>query len=186
MVIRSLKYLWPLLFCLLLSACIFHSAPPDNVEFQPVESLKDFEGVFRNLGERGPGEKPVYLSYLIWNSREIPHHTITTIEVRVPDADSLIVRALRNGQVEKEDTFIRERDFKIRNGRIQLGRQWALLNYGGDDPTVGPRYEIYEMGLDAKGDGKYRSRASFAGLIFMLFPAAISSSDEVRFIKLEP
>lgn len=186
MVIRRVRCLWLLLFCLLLSGCIFRSAPPDNVGFQPVESLKEFEGVFRNLGESGSEGQPVYLSYLIWKSQDIPHHAVTAVEVRVPDADTLVVRALRNDQIEKEDTLIRERDFKIRNRRIRLNRQWALLNYGGDDPTVGPRYEIYEIGLDAKGAGKYRSRASFAGLIFMIFPAVISDTEEVRFIMLEP
>lgn len=186
MAIRKMRCLWLPLFCLLLCGCIFRSAPPNNVEFQPVANLKEFEGVFRNLGESGPEEQPVYLSHLIWGAQDIPHSAITAVEVRAPDADTLVVRAFRNDQIEKIETFIRERDFKIRDGRIQLNRRWALLNYGGDDPTVGPRYEIYEIGLDAKGAGKYRSRASFAGLIFMIFPAAISSTEEVRFIRLEP
>lgn len=186
MVIRREICLWLLLFCLLLNGCIFRSAPPENVGFQPVENLKEFEGIFQNLGERNPKDQPVYLSYLIWKSRDVPHSAITTIEVKVPDADTLIVRAFRDDQIEKEDTLIRERDFKIRDGRILLNRQWALLNYGADDPTVGPRYEIYEIGLDAKGDGKYRSHAAFAGLVFLLIPVAFSDTDEVRFVRLEP
>jgi hypothetical protein len=186
MVIRRMRWLWLLLFCLILKGCIFRSAPPDNVGFQSVESLKAFEGVFRNLGESDGKGQQVYLSYLIWKSPDIPHSAITAVEVRVADADSLVVRAFRDDKIEKEDTFVKERDFRIRNGRIQLNRQWALLNYGGGDPLVGPRYESYEIGLDAKGDGKYRAHGSAAGLIFLLFPVAISDTEEVRFIRLEP
>lgn len=175
-----------LLFCLILNGCIFRSAPPDNVGFQSVESLKAFEGVFRNFGESDGKGQQVYLSYLIWESPGIPHSAITAVEVRVADADSLVVRAFRDDKIEKEDTFVKERDFRIRNGRIQLNRQWALLTEGGDDPLVGPRYESNEIGLDAKGDGKYRSHIAAAGLVFLLLPVAISDAKEVRFVRLEP
>ncbi|HXV22233.1 MAG TPA: hypothetical protein VD811_14705 [Desulfuromonadales bacterium] len=185
MVVRRMKCLWLLVFCILVSGCIFHSAPPDNVGFLSVESLRELEGVFRNLGESDAERQPVYLSSLIWKSSDIAHSAITAVEVRVPDAESLIVRALRDDKIEKEDIFVRERDFRIRHGRIQLNRQWALLNYGSGDPLVGPRYESYEIGLDAKGDGKYRSHGAGAGLIFLFFPVAISDTQEVRFIRLE-
>ena len=54
------------------------------------------------------------------------------------------------------------------------------LNYGSGDPLVGPRYESYEIGLDAKGDGKYRSQGVGAGLSFLFFPVVISETQEVR------
>lgn len=186
MILRGKKYLWVLVFCLHVSGCSYHSAPPDNVDFLPVENLIEFEGVYLNLGEGGSQGKPVYLSSLIWNSRDLDHSTFTAVEVQVADTDTLAVRALRDDQIVKEETFVREKDFRIHQGKIQLHRRWALFNYGGDDVLVGPRYEIYELGLDENRDVKYRSRSAGAGLIFLLFPVAISDTHEVRFLRLTP
>ncbi|MDZ4185858.1 MAG: hypothetical protein U1D97_12895 [Desulfuromonadales bacterium] len=177
---------WFLVLCILVSGCSYHSAPPDNVDFLSVESLSELEGVYRNLGERDSDSQPVYLSSLIWKSTDIAHSAVTAVEVTVRDADTLVVKALPDGSIEKEETFVRGRDFRIQQGRIQLIKRWALLNYGADDVLVGPRYEISELGLDAKRDGKFSSRGAGAGLIFLLFPFAFHGSEEVRFIRLDP
>ena len=177
---------WFLVLYILVSGCSYHSAPPDNVDFLPVESLREFEGVFRNLGERDSDRQPVYLSSLIWKSGDITHSVVTAVEVTVLDADTLVVKALRDGSIEKEETFVRGRDFRIHHGRIQLTKRWALLNYGAGDVLVGPRYESSELGLDAKRDGKFSSRGAGAGLIFLLFPFAFHGTEEVRFSRLDP
>lgn len=186
MILRGKKYLWVLVFCLQVSGCSYHSAPPDNVAFLPVENLLEFAGIYRNLGEGGPQGKPVYLSSLIWNSRDLDHSTFTAVEVQVADANTLVVRALSEDKIAREETFVREKDFRIEQGRIQLLWRWALFNYGGDDVLVGPRYELSELGLDVNRDVKYSSRAAGAGLIFLLFPVAISDTQEVRFLRLTP
>lgn len=184
--ISRMRRLGFVLLGLVLSGCILRSAPVDNAAFRSVDSLKELEGVYQNLGEGASAGHPVYLSSLIWPSQGIPHHSITTVSVNAHDEETLIVRAFRDEHIEREDTFVRARDFRFRDGRILLSRRWAPLNYGGDDPTVGPRYEIYELGLDTEGSGKYRSHASFAGLVLMIFPAAISATEEVRFLRLAP
>jgi hypothetical protein len=177
---------WFLVLCILVSGCSYHSVPPDNVDFLSVESLREFEGVFRNLGERDSDRPPVYLSSLIWKSNNINHSAVTAVEVTVLDEETLVVKALRDGSIEKEGTFVRGRDFRIHRGRIQLIKRWALFNYGAGDVLVGPRYENSELGLDAKGDGKFSSHGAGAGLIFLLFPFAFTGTEEVRFIRLDP
>jgi hypothetical protein len=176
-----------LLVGVLIAGCSFHSAPADNVEFRGVVALQEFEGRFTNLGEvEGEGAAPVYLSAQIWPKEPaMAHDTITAVEVWAENEDTLLVRALRQDAVARESRFVLGKDFQLREGRIQLNSDWALLNEGAGDPLVGPRYSRAELGLDTRGNAKYRSQGAAAGLIFMMLPVALSLSEEVRFVRME-
>jgi hypothetical protein len=176
-----------LLACILVAGCSFHSAPADNAEFRQATTLKEFTGRFTNRGEVDGGRTAaIYLSALIWPQEStLAHGSITTVEVRAESEDILLVRALREDAVARESRFILGKDFQLREGRIHLRSDWALLNEGAGDPLVGPRYSRTELGLDLRGDAKYRAKGAAAGLIFLLFPVALSLSEEVRFVRVE-
>src|SRR5438093_1175367 len=97
------------LYCLvmLLDGCITTTRPPENVEFGNIETIRDLEGVYQNLGEGKQGATPVYLSAVIWPRTEgMIHAAVVAIEVRAVSDNTLVVRALKKDGVEKEDTFV--------------------------------------------------------------------------------
>jgi len=165
---------------LLLNGC-FTSGPTDNVGFDKIETLRELEGVYQNLGEREQGAPPVYLSQVIWpKTAGIDHAAITTIEVRLLSHNTLRVRASRTDGIEKEDTFVEGKDFEIHSGRIRLKQKVGFQN----DLAIGPSYERDELGLDKKGHGKRSQQFGFVGLV-MVIPMVLGGSDEVRFIRID-
>lgn len=178
---RRFLSLFSLVF--LLNGCIT-SGPTDNAGFDKIETLKELEGVYQNLGEGEQGESPVYLSEVIWpKTVGIPHALITTIEVRLLSPNSLGVRAKSRVGVAKEDTFVEGTDFEIHSGRIRLKHR---VGSGGDiNPVLyGPYYERHELGLDTKGHGKLRRQDGFVGLL-MVMPIAGVTSEAVRFVRID-
>jgi hypothetical protein len=170
---------------LLLGGCIT-TGPTDNVDFDKIETIRELEGVYQNLGEREQGAPPVYLSQVIWpKTAGIAHAAITAIEVRLLSPNTLGVRASSKDGIEKEDTFVEGKDFEIHSGRIRLKQSFRIAGFKSGDPVVGPLYEREELGLDRKGHGKLSNQGGFVGLVMMLIPLAIGVSEEVRFIRIE-
>lgn len=182
-----------LFFVILLSSCfVIHDVPKDNVEFVKKTDPRDFKGVYRNAGDpKG------YLSQLIWRENDYvvgnsgnktPHKEIELIEV-LSMGETLTVRAIKDECVIYQQDYVVGRDFTLADGRIILKRKFHPLSREGDggghgDVLVGPSYEKIELGLDAKGDGKYRSQAYFAGMVFLLVPMAAWDNTDVKFVKL--
>ena len=161
-----------------------HSEPARNQPFHPVSRLCEFAGVYRNAGE--PEGR---LSEIIWGDTgpdavpEAGHEDIAFLEVS-STGNSLVVKAIGNGCVVQEKTFVLGRDFKISDGRIVIHRDVSLLSRGGDDVLLGPSREQATLGLDTEKHGKYRYAASAAGLVFMVIPAAMSEVRDVRFERV--
>ena len=179
-----MRILFPLFsLVLLLNGCNSYR-PTDNVSFDKIETLKELEGVYQNLGEGEQGHLPVYLSKVIWPKPEgIRHDLITTIEVRLLSPNSLGVRARRGVGVEKEDTFVEGKDFEIHSGRIRLKHGFGSA--GDIDPILyGPYFARHELGLDTKAHGKLRKQEGFIGLL-MVVPVAAVMSEEVRFVRID-
>jgi hypothetical protein len=174
------------LLCLLLSACSYHSVPPDNRDFIAVTSLSDLAGVYRNASEGEAGSKGLSLSQLIWPKHDssLAHTDIDAIEVRPLGDNALLIRALGAAGTLREQTFVAGEDFRLVDGRIRLSREFNILSSGPGDPLVGPRYGEVEIGLDQAGHGKFRSSFIGGGLIFLMLPVAISSNDELRFTRI--
>jgi hypothetical protein len=173
------------LFCLVLlfNGCSSYR-PTDNVGFDKIETLKELEGVYQNLGEGEQGNLPVYLSEVIWPKPEgIRHDLIATIEVRLLSPNSLGVMARSSVGVEKMDTFVEGTDFEIHSGRIRL--KHSVGSAGDKYPVLyGPYYERHELGLDTKAHGKLRKHEGFVGLL-MVMPVAAVMSEEVRFVRID-
>lgn len=107
------------------------------------------------------------------------------IEVRAIDERTLVVKALAKNAVIREDSFVEGKDFSLSSGRIKLKRQVHLsLAYPSGNPFIGPAYEEEELGLDEKGQGKYRQKAGFAGTAFLIIPVVGSGTDDTRFVKI--
>jgi hypothetical protein len=173
------------LFCLVLlfNGCNSYR-PTDNVGFDKIETLKELEGVYQNLGEGEQGNLSVYLSQMIWPKSEgIRHDLITTIEVRLLSPRNLGVKARSRVGVEKEDTFVEGTDFEIHSGRIRL--KHSVGSAGDKYPILyGPYYERHELGLDTKAHGKLRKHEGFVGLL-MVMPMAGVMTEDVRFVRID-
>lgn len=170
---------------LLLGGCHI-TGPTDNVDFSKIETIKELEGVYQNLGEREQGAPPTYLSEVIWpKSGGIAHAAITTIEVRLMSPSILMVRASSINGVEKEDTFVEGKDFEIHSGRIRLNQSFRIAGFRSGDPLVGPFYEGAELGLDRKAHGKLSTQGGFVGLVYMHIPLALGTKQEVRFVRID-
>ena len=168
----------------LVTGCI--QARGDRTEFGTIKSLNDLQGKYQNRAEGGPvGSSPIFLSMLLWPKEAPSHAEIETIEVNALDADSLVVRALSNRGVEKESIFSEGEQFSIVKGRIRLRWDFWIAGTRGE-PFLGPTYERAELGIDRRGQGKYRKDGAAAGLIFMLIPVVMADSEDYRFPRIEP
>jgi len=176
-----------------LSGCfVLHDVPKENLEFAQKIDPRDFKGVYRNAGD-----PKYYLSQLIWREHDFitdnygkktPHKEIELIEV-LSTGGSLTVRAIKNECVIYQQDYMVGRDFTLTDGRIVFREKFHPLSREGEgrghgDVLVGPSYEKIELGLDAKGNGKYRSQAYVGGLLFMLFPMGAWEKSDVKFVKL--
>jgi len=170
----------------ILLGCATSSTPPNNSDFAPITTLKDLEGVYSNAGTRDASVRyPIFLSSIIWPKvKGINHDKITTIEVRATDSHTLSVKAIRQDGIEREDTFVEGTDFILNSGRIRLKFHNGIAGFKGDEPMIGVYNEEVEVGVDLKGDGKYRSKGNAVGLVYSFLPIALSSREDVRFIKI--
>ncbi|HSQ01519.1 MAG TPA: hypothetical protein VL049_30215 [Candidatus Dormibacteraeota bacterium] len=174
------------------AGCSFSSAPPDDVDFAAVTDLHQLDGRYRNRGQGAPGDAPLLLSALVFpTDTALAHAAIEVLEVRATSPDTLTVRAIgAQGVVVTEGTFVAGRDFTLDEGRVRIGHRWAPLSYSPehapDDPLVGPRTETVELGIDRRGQGKYRSSFTGAGLVYLIVPIAFHQAREVRFERIEP
>jgi len=168
-----------------LSGC-FTSGPPDNLGFSEIVQLNDLDGVYENLGEGGSFE--LRLSQLVWPDVEDLEHTqINRIEVRAIDKNTLSVTATdKIAVIVKDEDFVAGKDFKIKDGVIQLSRRVVIPPLDSESMThfLGIGYEDVDIGLDEAGHGKYRSKGVTGGLLFMWFPIAAGGSNDVRFRRL--
>ncbi len=169
----------------LLAGCVLFSSPPNNQPFSSIRDVRSLEGTYRNKGEAGKMGSTVLLSAVIWPSTDVPHKDIEEIEVKALDERTLVVRARATGRtLLKESTFIEGKDFEIKDGRITIRRKGGIAGFTAGDPVVGPYYENVELGLDAQGQGKYKSDFGVAGLVYMFLPMAMVGSEDVRFVRI--
>jgi hypothetical protein len=188
-----IKTVIALLFVVTLSGCIVvNEVPKENLEFAPKADAQDFKGVYRNAGDPNG-----YLSQQIWRDhgyiidnfgKKTPHKEIELVEV-LSKGDTLTVRAIKDECVIYQKDYVVGRDFTLTDGRIVLNRRFHPLSREGDDGghgdvLVGPSYEKIELGLDSKGDGKYRNQGYFAGMVFLFIPIAGGGTSDVKFTKL--
>lgn len=164
-----------------MAGCI-SSAPVNNTDFGRIEKIEQLEGVYKNSGE---APTPFFLSRIIWpNEKELIHALIDTVEVRKVGSKTLMIRAIGEGVVKIESTFIKGIDFEIEDGRIRLNQHIGVFGFQKGDPFLGPYYESSVLGLDTTGQGKFRHRIGMIGLL-VIFPIAMGGDEEIRFVKIK-
>jgi len=167
-----------------LTGC-FASKPTNNVGFLTPSTLHELDGRYRNLGESGKAAGSVYLSELIpaWEDHLLHHRKIVAIDVRAHDETELHVQALLEGDtVAIEQTFVRGKDFEFHNGRIRFGPGFETFS-STDIMTHGVSHSTLELGLDRKGEGKYRGNVTFVG-VSLIVPVVAHGVVDVRFVKI--
>jgi len=150
---------------------------PESSQFSSTNDIKDLEGTYIN---RGSGFK--FLSNIIWKNNE-NRSSLTYAELInvTSDGDSVTVKAIKNGCVFFESKFVVGKDFKFENGKIKLRSEFSLSSKN----HIGPYFQKEVIGIDEYGDGKYISKESGAGLIFMMIPMAGHSTTEYAFKRIE-
>lgn len=169
-------------FATLIAGCI-SVAPVNNTDFGRISKIEQLEGVYKNTGE-GPQSR--LLSWIIWpDEKDLQHALVDTVEVRKVGEKTLLVRAVGEGLVKKESTFIEGNDFELKKGRIELKRHIGLSGFQKGDVMVGLAYESWEVGLDSEDQGKFRRRIRLVGLVFSILPMAMVGDEDVRFVKIK-
>jgi hypothetical protein len=165
----------------------FVSKPPKNVGFGRATTLHDLEGNYVNQGEVKEGDPTAFLSAIIWpNDPDLAHGNIETVEVRAEGDTLLTVRAIgSHGDVTRTSAFRRGKQFDLREGRILLKRKSSgVVPHRDGDVMLGVVSETVELGIDARGDAKYKTTSVAAGLVYLVIPIAGGDTREVRFRKL--
>ena len=170
-------------FICLLVACLsgcFTSGPEDNASFGNINALADLDGIYQNAGDGGSDSGTLYLSKIVWpKDTTLDHKSIDQIEVRSTNATALTVTARAGGTPVKVQQFEGGKDFTVRSGRIQLR---SYLD-GANDNFAGVGYIDVDLGLDVKGDGKYRESGTFAG-VMLLIPVVAGGHSDTRFVRI--
>jgi len=174
--------LWSSVLAVTLTGC-FASRPPDNVGFGTASALQEFAGTYQNLGESK--EQGPHLSAIIWPSdTNLPHWLIHTISVRAIGDTALAVRALGDSGLVKEGVFVSGRDFEFTHGRLRLRTK---VENSLNTPEAGGLFVAWttlELGFDKKGQGKLKKGETVVGAAYLVVPLAVTSSTEVRFVRL--
>lgn len=182
---EEMKKLLSFCFVILLVACV-GTKPEHNANFGTIENISDLQGVYQNLGDGGSRIYPKYLSAIIWPKVEkLNHKAITSIEVKVTGPKTLLVTARTKEGIEKEEAFIEGKDFTITSGKISLKQKIRVAGFKDGEVIVGPYYESEALGLDSKGEGKYKQQEAVAGLVFAFLPFVMGNNDEVRFVRID-
>jgi hypothetical protein len=155
-----------------------HQGPVENQSFREVQQLTELEGVYVNKGDpKG------FLSQEIWPKvGNFSHEAIQYIEVNAAN-DALIVKAIKNDCVVYERSYLLGRDFSVVDGAISIRSESHAVTRGPGDVVVGPSFQSKTLGIDKSGNGKARDSFFMAGLVFMIFPIALSDTKEVRYLK---
>ncbi len=165
--------------------CCVSSGPINNAEFDSGGNLSDLQGVYRNKGDAGEGTLPIYLSRVIWaDDKELVHENIDTIEVLESENNVLIVKAMSEKKLLKEEQFQLGKDFLFENGSITIDREGGVAGFKGGEPMLGLYYGSTSLGLDQKGHGKLRSSGAAVGMVYLFLPLALGAQDDVRFERI--
>jgi hypothetical protein len=159
------------------------TGPNDNINFDSNQDINKLAGIYSNKGEGSDLTGVPYLSEIIWNNNEqIDHDQISTIEVKVIDSQKVLVNAYKGNIIFKTETFIKGKDFELKDGKLRITREAGMYKNG--SIIVGPYYENIELGIDKRGDGKYRQSYTVGGLAFLVIPVAAGGRDDFRYKRL--
>ena len=182
-----MKVAVPLLAVAVMLAGCSSSRPAQNVGFEEAGSLRDLDGTYRNLGESDPKYRQSdYLSAIIWPRLDASQHAaFSTISVRALGDTALSVIARDSSGAAKEQTFIRGKDFEFSGGRVHLKAVWSNNLKESEQGGVFFVRTAKELGVDKKGQGKFKKSETVAGAVYLVVPIVVGTSEEVRFVRVE-
>lgn len=163
------------------------SKPAHNVGFERAQSLRGLDGTYRNLGEVDPKyEHSEYLSAIIWPRLDASQHpAITTIAVHAMGDTAFNVVARDRSGIAKEQTFVRGKDFEFSSGKVHLKSAWSNNLKETEQGGIFFVHTSKELGVDRKGQGKFKKNETVVGAAYLVVPIAAGLSDEVRFVRVE-
>jgi len=177
-----MKKILILTFVIFISSCSFSQGPKNNQEFTNSLTIDMLVGKYLNRGE--PAASQIYLSNLLWSNEIKFHYKIDTIHVTKINDQSLQVIAFDDSKIVKKDIFTEGINFNLQDDRITLSKNnnfisHNILSFGHESKTI-------SLGIDEKGDGKYRNNSHFigSGLVYFFYPVSLSNSSDVRFKKI--
>jgi hypothetical protein len=86
----------------------------------------------------------------------------------------------------KEGTYAAGKDFELKSGRLRLNRDFGVhATSEHEDPFLGIENRTVEIGLDERGQGKFKRVDTFVGVAYLIVPLAVRESREVRFLRLD-
>lgn len=168
-----------------LHGCVVSSGNEFADNAAPIGRLAAVAGCYQNAGD-APDSGPVrYLSQLFWPDAQLTHAAISMIDVQVPAADTVRVRA-KNSEAGMLDSEYRQgEDFTFDGEQITLPGDWAgSLAAPADNPFIGVAHSSVVLRLDRSGNGVMTESTSIAGTAFLIIPVAGSVKDSVRFTRL--
>ena len=160
------------------------TGPPGRVDFAEIDHLSELDGIYQNIGEAA---FTVYLSRVIWPEADYDfHNRVTAVEVRANGDKELRVMAIREDDIEKEQTFYRGEHFEFESGRLVLKHGFGFhIPKEDGDVALGLTHKTIEIGISEQGHGKIRDKTSFAGVAFLVVPFVVAGGyDDMRFIKI--
>ena len=167
-----------------LSGCSFNGIDADN-PFAASSSLQALAGVYQNKAQTDHPQAPALrLSTIIWREPGLAHEDVEKVEVVVVDGQTLQVSAIGPQGVVRTDRFIKGKHFNFRDGQLELKRESGLLGFTSGEVMLGIGSGKLTLGVDTKGQGKVRNEGVAAGLAFLLFPMAMQTSQDYRFLKI--
>ena len=170
----------------MLTDCASKKEPVNNSDFEEAHTLADLQGIYRNKGDAGNVDHDIYLSKIIWPGEEVLDHAyIDLIHVKILNSAKLMITARNGGTTIKEGQFILGKDFSFEKGRILLNREGGVAGFKTGEPLVGFYSGKVMLGLDKKGQGKFRSSSSAVGMAYLIVPVAVKAMEDVRFERIE-
>jgi len=169
-----------------LCSCVSYSGPNNQAPITTTTELQKITGLYNNAGDPGG-----LLSIIIWgnnpinlikNKSSLDHYDIKFLKV-TSNKNFILVSAITSSCIAYEKRYELGIDFEIDEGKIVLFSNIDLLTRGAGDPLVGPSITETALALDVNGNVAYKQQAHAAGLIYLLVPAVISDTTEIRFTK---
>jgi len=173
------------IFITFFCGCATHKEPKVNLAFEQISRLSELEGIYKNAGEPSG-----LLSYIFWPKlyegigAKFRHNDIEFIEVTLQDKGTFLVKGIVNGCSRIEKTFILGKDFELKDGRIIVPSKINYLSRGKGDMLIGPSTQDVTLGLDTEKQGKVKTSANYAGLLFAFIPVAVDETIETRFNRV--
>ena len=170
-----------------LGGCVFHSGPQEKVQLTRLTGIGDLVGVYENRGDPSG-----YLSRFLFGyatpdddveSAQIEHEKIAKIQILRIDK-GIDVKAIAHDCILARRLLLEGDELTFKDGKVVIDQEAYLLTRGAGDVVLGPSTSKTVLGIDTEGNLIWRRQDYAAGLLFVIFPMALSDLSEIRFKRL--